>query len=159
MSARQAVINSRFFSLDEWPDAGVLDRLDPRVITELDKLRRQFGFPIFPSRHPRGWARMDGSTTSRHFAGGDRLADAGDIFPSRNVMDCWALALAGPWGGIGVYLDTMHLPHQPGPMLHLDLRPTERRLWVRNQGRYVYLNSERAEFWRLIAQATRAPNA
>lgn len=148
--AVQAVAASTHFSLSEWPDPSVLVDLDPRVITELDALRKRHGLAIHPSRHPRGFARPEPSN-SRHSSFG-RLADAADVFPEGHVLDCWALAQEGPWGGIGVYLDTrISPPLQPGPMLHLDLREGERVMWVRD-GDYIYRNTDPARFWSLIAK-------
>lgn len=142
------------FTADEWP-AGVLHRMQPALIVQLDALRERLGQPIHPSPLPDGWARTTGSTTSRHYAV-NRLSDAGDVFPEGDIRDAW-LAACGirAFGGIGVYFDT-HFRGRPWPMLHVDLRPGERIMWARIGGRYVYPHrspAERDTFFELMNRA------
>lgn len=149
-------MHSRYFSLSEWPDPNVLSMVDAEVIKGLDSLRYRFGAPILPSKHPGGWARLDGSTDSQHYAKG-RLATAADVFPVGPVLDCWLAAIEDPfWGGIGLYLDTRLSPSQPGAMLHLDIRSEPRIMWVRNEvGKYTYKHTEPDKFWGLVGRVPR----
>lgn len=144
----------RHFKPAEWPP-GVLEHLDPALIGQLDELRQRLGRPIYPSPLAGAWARFDGSTTSRHYAVG-RLSDAGDIFPAGDVREAWLIAQDLPFGGIGIYFDTLY-QNRPWPMLHLDLRPN-RVLWARvSRNRYIYpanSDAERDLFFDLLAGQT-----
>jgi len=152
-----AVGTSEHFSLSEWAEPDILKDVDVKVIQALDRLRERAGIALHPSQLADGWARFKGSKTSRHYAVG-RLSDAADIFPARQVLDCWIAAMEDPyWGGIGLYLDTNRNKLQPQPMLHLDGRNGDRVFWVRNaRGRYVYQHKHQAQFWALIDQVRRA---
>lgn len=141
------------FSPSEWPDPTVLKLVDTRVLAGLNKLRDMHGKALHPSKHPDGWSRTTGSTTSRHYAVG-RLSDAGDFFPEGDVLECWLKAIQMPeWGGFGLYLDTKKSIYQPGAMMHLDLRPGPRVFWIRNEiGEYVLKDKEPAKFWNALAR-------
>lgn len=145
--------HARNFTLEEWTDPTILTFVDSRVLEALDDLRDAFGGAIFPSKRSDGWARTSGSDGSQHYAVG-RLSTACDIFPDHPVMECWLEALADRrWGGFGLYLDTLHTPTQPAAMMHLDLRPGKRILWVRNEmGRYVYEHKDPDRFWELVSR-------
>lgn len=154
-----------YFSLGEWdyPPTGltpeVLKHVDARVLFALDELRERHGYGIIPSKHPDGWARFGGSSTSRHYAV-DRMCTAADVFPKGSVLDCWLKALhMKQWGGFGLYLDTNRNALQPGPMLHLDLRPGPRVLWVRNEvGGYIYKSENARAFWKAIGRVAEVDN-
>lgn len=160
MTTPSAILaSSTFFDREEFPPGRLFDSMDPRAIGLLLDFRRKLGRPVHPSRwvsedgERSGFARFGGSVNSRHYARG-RLADAMDVFPEGDVLEAWTLALSMPFGGIGVYLDTRVNRLQPGPMLHLDLRP-RRVLWVRVAGEYIYLHQSedmRNRFWEAIGQ-------
>ena len=142
----------RNFSLDEWSEPKILKLVSPRLLNHIDTLRELYGQRIHPSQLSAGWARLDGRSTSRHYAKG-RLSDAGDIFPEGDVLRCWLTALTmGVFGGIGLYLDTNKSRLQPGAMMHVDCRSAVFPvLWVRNEtGDYVYENAEPDKFWSAI---------
>lgn len=122
------------------------------LIITLQKLRNLSSIPITPSPISAGWARLNGSSTSRHYAV-NRLSDAGDIFPARGkLMTCWTHAQAMPnIGGLGLYSDTKGVDGYSHLMLHIDLRSHPRVYWVRENGRYWYLHSNPREFWRAVA--------
>jgi hypothetical protein len=125
------------FAPSEFPE-GVLEHVDARLIQRLDEFRDRLGQPIYPSPLAAGWYRTTGSTGSRHYAVG-RISDAGDIFPRGNAVNAVLVALRQRcWGGIGIYFDTHGPDGTPWPMLHLDLRPGQQVLWMRQAGRYVY---------------------
>lgn len=147
---------ARNFRLDEWDDPVALTMLDARVLEGADALRDRVGRPLHPSRHPEGFVRTAGSKTSQHYAV-NRLSTAGDFFPTGDILKWWLAAVEDRrWGGIGVYLDTEIKvnPPQPTSMLHLDLRPGPRVLWVRNEvGDYIYHTEKR--FWKALIRARR----
>lgn len=144
----------RHFSPHEWSDPSILSLIDADVLLGLAALRERHGKPIHPSRHPEGWVRHGGSTTSMHYVGDGRLGRAADFFPEGDVRDCWLHAIEDSrWGGFGLYLDTKRNARQPGPMMHLDLRPGPRVFWVRTAtGRYVYKHERPNQFWRLFEE-------
>jgi hypothetical protein len=131
---------------------GSLKYLDPKLIVELDSFRHALGQRVHPSPAFGGLYRLDGSVTSRHYAV-NRLSDAADIFPEGDVLKAFQVAKEGPWGGIGIYLDTRGPNGKPWPMLHLDLRPGTRILWARIKEdkngklveRYIYPHRSSAE--------------
>ena len=126
------------FHEPEFP-SGALRLTDASLLSLLQSLRTQWDQSIHPSRHPDGWARMAGRPSSRHYAVG-RLSDAGDIFPTGNVINFWQMCVADQSvGGLGIYFDTRRGPLQPGPMIHIDLRP-RRLLWSRIAGVYYYFS-------------------
>lgn len=148
---------AEYFSLDEWPIPEDLQYVHYKVIEGLDELREAFGHPIYPSQNPDGLVRFDGSRTSRHYVGDGGWGLAVDVFPSVNVLDCWLKAIEMPqWYGIGVYLDTQHLPLQPQPMLHLDIDDSRgfRAFWVRNSGEYIKKHRDPQKFWNYLAKAS-----
>lgn len=152
MNAYEAVLhNNTHFSLDEWPEPDILKKVEGSVILNLSALRELHGSPIHPSQNPNGWARVGGSTTSRHYAVG-RLSDAADFFPEGRVLDCWLTAVSMKvWGGFGLYLDTNKNPRQPGAMMHLDQRPGPRVFWIRNEvGTYIYKHRDPEMFWEAL---------
>lgn len=130
------------FSPNEFPKYA-LDNTQAAVLTKLQNLRHIWDKSIYPSRHPDGWARFEGSENSRHYAV-NRKSDAGDFFPEGNVFEFWLLMQQMKWGGIGFYFDTRRDNLQPGPMIHGDLRE-ERILWFRINGTYYYLNVGNSE--------------
>lgn len=136
----------RNFSREEFPDSARLT--NPALFRRLDAFREALGRRIHPSRHPDGWVRTTGSMMSRHHMD---HADAGDIFCEGDVL--WAFVLAQRFfNGVGIYFDTRVTALQPGPMLHVDLRP-QPLIWARS-GDYVYPTNTKAEsvvFWRLLA--------
>lgn len=145
----------KHFAASEWP-ADALEHCDANLILQLDQFRHTLGDAILPSPVLAGWYRTSGSTTSRHYAVG-RLSDAGDIFPRGNIVRAYLMALRqGVWGGIGIYLDTHGPDGSAWPMMHLDLRPGEQKLWMRVEGgRYIYpLSSDaaRREFMTRLAE-------
>ena len=126
----------KHFKEGEFPK-GVIHLMNPEILIALDILREKSGVSIYPSLDPGGWARTDGSRTSRHYAVG-RLSDACDIFPKKDVYHVFRIAQEMKFGGIGIYFDTKKTYRQPGPMLHIDLRPN-RILWARDiGGKYIY---------------------
>ncbi len=138
--ASQMIHEFKNFSLSEFPP-GALDHVSSNVLHVLQDLRNTWMQSIHPSRHPDGWARFSGRPTSRHYAIG-RLADAGDVFPVGNVINFWQLCMAHPdIGGLGIYFDTNRNRLQPGPMIHIDLRPS-RLLWSRIGGSYFYFTQK-----------------
>lgn len=128
-----------------------LHLLDRNIVLTLQSLRTRSGIPIHPSPHPEAWARTSGNVSSRHYAVG-RLSDAGDVFPARGkAMELWLVAQQYERiGGLGLYSDTTGIDGFPWIMMHLDLRPSTRTFWVRENGRYWYLHFEPREFWRAI---------
>lgn len=143
------------FTSDEWPD-GVLDRVEPRLVVSLDRFRKLYGAPVYPSTDPEAWVRTSGSPTSRHFAIG-RKSDAGDCFLGGDIREAFQVA-AGMriFGGIGLYFDTFW-QKKPQPMIHLDLRKSEVQVWwVRIGGSYFYAHkdTERGVFFNTLAGIT-----
>lgn len=137
----------KYFNEKEFPK-GVIHLMDPGILMALDELREKSGVSIYPSIDPEGWARKNGSKTSRHYAVG-RLSDACDIFPKKDAYHVFTVAQSMKFGGIGIYFDTKKTYRQPGPMLHIDLRPV-RVVWARDdRGMYIYparSNSEHKRF-------------
>jgi len=166
MSASEAIRNSRNFTLSEFSNCPDIERIDPRLIRALDRLRDQLGEPIHAGRKPDAFARLTGRPTSRHYAVG-RLSDAGDVFPDKGYsMRAWILAQAlqepdgrPSFGGIGLYFDTRRGPLQPGPMLHLDMRPGPRVLWARDSGRYWTASQQPRKFWQVVVDAIEEEHA
>ena len=138
MRATDVISSLRAFSANEFPPAA-LENTSAELLLVINELRMEWMEPIHPSRHPNGWARFRGSKSSRHYAV-DRLSDAGDIFPVGNVIGFWQLCLRHPKiGGVGIYFDTNRSLLQPGPMIHVDLRPNK-LLWSRIRGKYFYFS-------------------
>lgn len=149
----------------EWP-AGVLERMDGRVIEALSDIRKALPDPyaIIPSPVGGAHVRTSGSVLSRHYVGDGRLADATDFFMQWDHV--WlALQVAQQHpdiGGIGIYTDAM-LRGQEGDyaMVHIDLRP-QRLQWVAwRQDRdhpteYVYLLTDPLRYHRILAERGRA---
>jgi hypothetical protein len=131
-----------------------LELIDSRVISTMQAVRYVFGRPIYPSPLRRGWARLDGSKTSRHYAI-NRLSDAGDVFPDRGyLMHCWLVfQQMKQVGGLGFYLDTRGPDGDFWPMLHFDLRPGRRIFWARQNGTYMSLGANASEFWQAAGRA------
>ena len=125
-----------------------LDRIDKRLIDALVDVRCLSGIPIIPSPVIAGWYRNSGSETSRHYAVG-RLSDAGDIFPARGrTLDLWLTVLShSDINGIGLYTDTNGPDGRPWIMMHIDLRPGNRVLWIRDEGKYYSINRNKKAFW------------
>ncbi len=133
-----------------FPELSAIDLslTDARTILTLQAIRTQGGFPIFPGLLQANWGRTRGSETSEHFAVG-RLSTAGDVFPQRgHVMRFWTLCQGQELaGGIGLYLDTRR-NGQPWLMVHFDLRPRPRLMWVRDEaGNYWYDTINPIQFW------------
>lgn len=145
------------FSAGEFPvlstalgPCSVLEFVDAALIRALSRFREALGASVTPSPLAAGWVREGGSTGSRHYVGpiqrnadGDlqsrHLGDAGDVFPEGDIRTAWLTALAmTEFGGVGVYFDTRGPSGTPQPMLHLDLRPGPRVLWLRDNGQYLY---------------------
>lgn len=144
------------FSIGEFPSlqvsgdtVSVLEFVDAKLLTALEKFRTLLGAPVRPSPLDEGWVRTGGSETSQHYIGpirldadgeptSKRLSLAGDIFPVCDIRHALFTALAIPeFGGIGVYLDTK-LDGKRHAMLHVDLRPGPRQIWMRYGGTYHY---------------------
>lgn len=131
-----------------------LHLMDAQVILNLQELRNIFGRPIIPSPVKAGWARTHGSTTSQHYAVG-RLSTAGDIFPEvGHCLSCWLVAQQIPEiKGLGLYLDTKGINGKFWPMLHFDIRNTDKRVfWIRDNGNYYTLGRHDTNFWQGIAK-------
>jgi hypothetical protein len=129
------------FSESEFP-AGVTEKVSPAFLCSLDKFRKKLGFPVTPSPLEAGWFRTDGSTTSRHFIGKDgelRKADAGDMFTDCDIFYAMVIAVQCGFTGIGLYVDTT-LGGKKRYMLHLDKRPGELVIWVRESGIYTTIH-------------------
>ena len=126
-----------------------LTLVSAELILVLQQLRTDSGIPIIPSPVHAGWARIDGSPDSRHYAVG-RLSDAGDIFPARGrAFDCWLLAQEiSRIGALGLYGDTRGPDGRPWTMMHIDLRPRPRLFWIREDGKYYYLHRDPVSYWR-----------
>lgn len=142
------------FSRSEFPDT--VEHCDPDLILKLQDFRERHGRPIHPSRHPKGWGRTKPKyQASQHYADPDEyiLGRAMDVFPEGNVLQALTLALELDFGGIGIYFDTRISDLQPGPMLHLDLRP-QRVLWCRVNGKYYYPAKDKLQeikYWSSLA--------
>lgn len=69
------------------------------------------------------------------------LAMAMDVFPNCDIAYAWLTALRFPFGGIGVYPFYKYPAKRIQGMLHLDIRPTHKKiLWWRDEdGLYKYL--------------------
>jgi len=117
------------------------EHADPQLIMNLDEYRRQLGRRVHPSPVKGALARLEGSTTTQHYAVG-RKSTAVDVFPEGSILEAWMLALTlGLWGGIGIYFDT-HYEEKEWCMLHLDLRENH-LIWYRVDKKYFYpLGSE-----------------
>ncbi len=158
VTAADVIYFSKYFKESEFP-MDTLAYIDPQIITTLNNLRHIYSAPIHPSPVREAWIRFDGSTTSRHYVGNGRLADAADFFPGGSIQMCWLAAQSIPEiGGIGLYPYTRHGNLNPGgysPMMHIDLRPYKgsiRVFWLRRKdGSYIYPqknNAEKEDFFR-----------
>lgn len=154
MNGYDAVLASRWFTLAEFAQPESLRLVRGNLIHEMDALRTHYGLPIHPSRHPDGLARTGGSVTSRHYVGDGRQGDAIDVFPEGQIGSFLVAAIMRMvFLGIGVYGDTnISPPFQPGPMVHLDMRPGPLTMWVRWEGEYVYRNSEPQRYYMLLGE-------
>ena len=128
-----------------------LDKLNAATLITLQTVRDRTGIPVIPSPLPDGWARTDGSKTSRHYAVG-RLSDAGDIFPARGrCMELWArLQAVQNIGAVGLYCDTRGPDGAPWPMIHFDLRNARNKLLWARDGDYFYLHKQPGRFWQIV---------
>lgn len=126
------------FSENEFPE-GVLEHVSPELIKKLDEFREKLGVAVTPSPVETGWIRTHGSETSRHYVGRNadlRLSDAGDVFPNCDLFYAMVVAIQVGFKGIGLYYDTFY-GGKKRPMLHLDLRESEKPvIWVR-KGNYT----------------------
>ncbi len=130
-----------------------LELMDARVILLLQAARSRLCRPVYPSPVRGGWARLNGSVTSRHYAVG-RLSDAGDIFPERgSLMHCWLIfQQMEQVGGLGLYADTRGIDGGRWPMLHFDLRPVRQRVfWIKSGGNY-HTMGQSAQFWPMLRE-------
>lgn len=138
----------RHFQPGEFPE-GTLEFMDAELIRQVGAFRQALDNAVVPSPLKAGWVREDGSETSRHYIGAvrrdedgneqsERLSDAGDLFPYCDIRHAFMTALSLPFGGIGVYLDTHGPDGKPMPMMHVDLRPGPRQIWMRYKGQYHY---------------------
>lgn len=154
MNGYDAVEASRWFSLDEFHNPEDLFQVRGDLIHELDHLRELAGVAIHPSRDPQGLIRKDGSVTSRHYVGDGGLSTAIDVFPEGRVASFLVAAMMRmTFRGIGVYGDTKIIePYQPGPMVHLDMRPGPVALWVRQEGEYISHALEPRRFYKLLGE-------
>jgi len=148
---------SAYHSFPEFAEYGIpLDLVSASLLVTLQRIRDKTGIPIIPSPVHAGWARTNGSETSRHYAVG-RLSDAGDIFPVKGrCLELWARLLeTSNIGAVGLYCDTNGPDGTPHPMLHFDLRPAKMKvLWVRDSD-YYYLPQNRVEFWRVVGKISK----
>lgn len=142
----------KFFHRGEFPaiaGRSVLEFTDAALVRAIDRFRAQLGHGVVPSPVTAGWVREGGSRGSQHYIGqvtiedgeaqSQRLSTAGDVFPACDIRQALLIALGMPeFCGIGVYLDTNGPSGTPQPMMHLDLRPGRRQLWMRYQGEYIY---------------------
>jgi hypothetical protein len=131
-----------------------LECIDSRVITTLQSVRYVLQQPIYPSPNIQGWVRLDPKqSTSRHYAG-NRLSDAGDIFPEKGYcVECWIrMQQMKQVGGFGLYLDTRGIDGTYWPMLHFDLRPGTRIFWIRKNKKYLYMHYNSLKFWQLLSE-------
>lgn len=150
MRAIEAIDQAPNFARDEFPET--VEGVKPELIERLQAYRTALGRTIHPSRHPMGWRRNSGSTTSRHYTG-----EAGDIFPTGDPLAAFLLACRF-FGGVGIYFDTNITDLQPGPMLHCDLREGL-TVWARHEGSYIYparSQDEYEEFWFLFCRHAEA---
>lgn len=105
----------------------------PELIRRLDFWREEYGYAIEPSKAPGALARTDmGSRTSYHFA--DPFADiqsrAVDVFPQGSIKRAFLLALMGGFGGVGVYFGKTNNRGEPATMMHVDIRPGPKKVWM-----------------------------
>jgi hypothetical protein len=122
------------FVESEFPDS--LELADPWFISSLDRLRDEVGSAIFPSPVAGALARLDGSTTSQHYAV-NRLSKACDVFFKADSFKAYTVLLrSGLFSGIGVYFDVQYMG-KPHVMFHLDQRKTP-LMWYRDYGSYHY---------------------
>lgn len=134
MNATSLDFKTDYPSFPEFAKYGIpLELVDADFILFLQEIRNNSGVPIQPSPVRGGWARTDGSTTSRHYAVG-RLSDAGDLFPARGrfVELFHNILKYHRTGGVGIYADTNGPDGKPWPMLHLDMR-SGRVIWGRDK--------------------------
>jgi len=143
-----------YHNFPEFAEYGIpLELVSASLLVTLQGIRDKTGIPITPSPVHDGWARTDGSKTSRHYAVG-RLSDAGDVFAARGRgLDLWLrLIETSNIGAIGLYADTNGPDGSPWLMIHLDLRSARQKvLWVRDE-RYVYFHQDRVDFWRVVSE-------
>jgi hypothetical protein len=106
---------------------------EPVLIYEVQSVRTGYNKPIYLSPVKGALARLDGSSTSRHYAI-DRKSDAVDIFPTGVPFNFYLELITHPKvGGIGVYLDTTGPDGLPWVMFHMDLRPRSNNrplIWI-----------------------------
>lgn len=148
----------KYFKESEFP-LGVIPKMDSAFLIRMDNWREKLG-ELSPKAFARpsplkgGWIREDGSETSRHYVGGGRLSDAGDLFLFGGVDQKTAFLAAMMTEGIngfGVYYDTQW-SHKKTLMVHLDSRPSA-LIWARHKGKYIYPHKsieERELFFKLL---------
>lgn len=149
-------------SKEEFP-AGVLDKMNLRIIELMSDLRERSGVAMFPS--PEAGAHVREIGNSRHSTKeGTRLSDAVDFFCSwegaaRVLQETRRIYGIG---GIGIYTDMIFRGQPEGVwcMFHIDARP-ERLEWVgwresqKHKTQYVYFNSDPAGYHKVLAERAR----
>jgi len=147
-----------YHSFPEFAEYGIpLELMNAALLITLQDIRNKIGIPIIPSPVHDGWARTDGSRTSRHYAVG-RLSDAGDIFAAKGqCLELWIrLQAVQNIGAVGLYIDTHGPDGSLWPMIHLDLRSARQKvLWVRSGGEYFYLPQDQIDFWRVVSRVAK----
>ncbi|NCU32550.1 MAG: hypothetical protein EOM23_06380 [Candidatus Moranbacteria bacterium] len=149
MSAHELNSIRDYPSFPEFKNNGFdMSKIDKRLILKLQKKRNSTGIPIIPSPLREGWYRLSGSSASRHYAV-NRASDAGDLFVKRgNIIDFWLECVKdNDIGGIGLYFDTTGPDGKPWIMMHIDLRPGKRAMWIRDEGKYYSINRDKKAFW------------
>lgn len=173
VNAQLAQGNRRFSPKEFDPIIGdktgeqILQLMDGVLMERLYIFRELIGAPIMPSKVQEGHIRNSGTSMHNINHTGDGstgLSRATDWFtPGSSVSAFHTACACGLWGGVGIYFDTKRSSIQPGPMLHVDIRPRGNNAppvrWFRHtppgeQQTYVTLphptdHSERArDVWR-----------
>ncbi len=123
----------KHFGPQEFPDP--IAQAHPDLLLSLDALREYVGVPVIPSPVTGALARTDGSPKSMHYAGGDRLSKACDVFIDAPKFEVFTKVIKSDlFTGIGFYFDTYYKGIL-WMMLHLDLRLTP-LMWYRDKDYY-----------------------
>jgi hypothetical protein len=132
----------------EWPE-GVIENMDPKILTAAVDLRTESGVAMTPSPIFEGHVRKIGN--SRHsINNGKRLSDATDFFVKSDVSSIYKVIQAihriHEITGWGIYFDT-----KPSVMFHIDCRPNILN-WIRVSKEYIYAVNDPSMYYEELSK-------
>ena len=130
---------------ENWGD---INKVDPRLIISLDRLRDKMDIPIFLSPVVGAVHAITGhADESWHYniKGRNELSMAADVFPEKDLLDVFMQAIKMiEFGGVGIYpfASWQRKAGQLNGSLHLDIRPYEAKIvWWQDAGKkYRFIN-------------------